>query len=610
MDLNENVDIATNANKTAYLEEKYNFKHPIEYSNDVKIMDQEIINTLELVKSIDDNETPIYNTIFQANDAISTMSLNKSAHYYTTDIGYLRDTQKLIKHISSANCDVNSNNSVQALDAYEEIKRETGFYEKYLYLNFDSVKFLNENASFLQFMSVYNVMSPLISLCIPILVLILPFIIIKIKGVEVNLNEYMTIINQLISNHAITKIFTDFNSVDIGEKLYILLSAFFYCFSIYQNINTCVKFYQNMMRMHEYVKKFHAYVKTTISRMTYYLSITKHLKKYKLFCLDLENNLNVLINFYDKMNNISSFELFLSSSKIIKLATTEMGELMEIFYKLFDNKMIDDALLYSFGFNGYWYNLLQIKQHVNSKKMSFAKYISKKELKELDKTQKNPVNKIAIENMYYPKFIGEQTCVKNSCELDKHLILTGPNASGKTTFIKSVFINVLLSQQFGIGCYSKLQFTPYEYFHCYLNIPDTSGRDSLFQAEARRCKNIINTIDECDDKDRHFCIFDELYSGTNPDEAIVSAEAFMNYMTSLNNTLCLLTTHYVKLCKKMNKNENIINCCMNTKIDELSGNYIYTYKLKTGISKIKGGLQVLKDMNYPTSIINDIFQLG
>jgi hypothetical protein len=61
-----------------------------------------------------------------------------------------------------------------------------------------------------------------------------------------------------------------------------------------------------------------------------------------------------------------------------------------------------------------------------------------------------------------------------------------------------------------------------------LNIPDTSGRDSLFQAEARRCKEIIDIIDEPLLTDaRHFCIFDELFSGTIAAEATSASYGFL-----------------------------------------------------------------------------------
>ena len=76
----------------------------------------------------------------------------------------------------------------------------------------------------------------------------------------------------------------------------------------------------------------------------------------------------------------------------------------------------------------------------------------------------------------------------------KNIMITGPNASGKTTILKSFLINHILSQQIGCGCYDSAEIKCYDYIYSYLNIPDTSGRDSLFQAEARRCKEIIDNI--------------------------------------------------------------------------------------------------------------------
>ena len=72
---------------------------------------------------------------------------------------------------------------------------------------------------------------------------------------------------------------------------------------------------------------------------------------------------------------------------------------------------------------------------------------------------------------------------------------------------KMLLINVILSQQYGYGYFDNGVLNPYDHIHCYLNIPDTSGRDSLFQAEARRCKNIIDTI-ETHANEKHFCIFE------------------------------------------------------------------------------------------------------
>ena len=145
---------------------------------------------------------------------------------------------------------------------------------------------------------------------------------------------------------------------------------------------------------------------------------------------------------------------------------------------------------------------------------------------------------------------------------------------------------------------------PYDYIHSYLNIPDTSGRDSLFQAESRRCKEIIDTIDHNKDK-RHFTIFDELFSGTNPAEATKSAYAFLKYISEYENVDFILTTHYTTICKKLGKSKKVQNYKMDVSFDD-QGKITYTYKMKKGISKVQGALLILEDMNYPNEILDSI----
>ena len=100
--------------------------------------------------------------------------------------------------------------------------------------------------------------------------------------------------------------------------------------------------------------------------------------------------------------------------------------------------------------------------------------------------------------------------------------------------IKSCILNLFLCQSLGYGCFDKCQTQIYDYFHSYLNIPDTSDRDSLFQSEARRCKDIYEFISENQDKN-HFCIFDEIYSGTNPNDAILCANIYLKGMNKFKN---------------------------------------------------------------------------
>lgn len=573
------------------------FKIPIYHNEKVEKLSSTIIKDLELIQSIDNEESPIYEHVFKPSNKASLQVIKQIAEYYTTDIDYLQQTQQLTKQLHSEELNKIINTYgfsdfeiTNILNLWEEIKGEAGFCNKYLYVDWSFAKNLNNNSHFLQLMSLYNIASPIISLCLPILVLIIPFIIIKIQGTVITIKQYIHILKTLVSNHAIFKIFTEFNNVDTGQKMYLLLSSAFYLFSIYQNILICVRFYSNMQKIHTYLFKFKKYLEYTLDIMDYYAFKIKKLTKYAIFHKELNKNRQVLVEFKNQLTKITPFSF--SFSKI-----TEIGHIMYYFYQLYDNEYYNNAILYSFGFNGY-FNMISRIGSLNTidNKLSKTTFYTK-----------NKKRKPVIKKMYYPKFINDDinTVIKNDCDLNKNknMIITGPNASGKTTTLKSTLINIIMSQQIGYGCFESLKLTPYNKIHCYLNIPDTSGRDSLFQAEARRCKDIINSIDEGINKNAtHFCIFDELYSGTNPEEAIVSANAFMDYIVKNENVTCILTTHYVKLCKKLAKNKRIQNFNMKTtkKID----NFEYTYQLVPGISKIKGGLKVLYDMKYPKEILD------
>ena len=598
------------------------FKLPICFNSKVKILKESIINDLELKSIIDasdlkeildlkeTSDKPIYNYIFNPTNVLGTKILETLPSYYTTDTIFLKDSQQLLDNISYKDIDaisLSSNNITnfdieETVGAWNEMKSETGFCEKYLYIDWDFAKFLNNNPVFLQLMSIYNVASPLLSLSLPILVLIVPFFVVKFKGIELNIKEYTDVLRELIQNHAIAKIFTSFHEVDFGEKIYLLVSAAYYLFSIYQNILTCIRFYSNMKKIHDYLDKFKKYISFTTNLMNYHLNKSSKLTTYSKFNDTVLKYKNILFKINEEIDQVSVFSF--SFSKI-----TEIGHIMHIFYQLFDNKEYNEAFQFSFGFNGY-YNLLHgLSINISNSKLNKTTFIEGKKRKkekngkkENEKKEKKELRETPVfKKMFYPKFILDANMVTNDCILDKNMIITGPNASGKTTTLKSALINILLSQQIGFGCFESLDLNPYDKFHCYLNIPDTSGRDSLFQAEARQCKEIIDCIN-LEEKETNFCIFDELYSGTNPEEAVSSAKGFLQYIVKMDNVTCLLTTHYTKLCKKLSKNTRIQN--FNMKTVKKNNNFEYTYKLVEGISKVKGGYKVLQDMNYPKEILS------
>ena len=352
-------------NLGSYLKENYNFKRPIEYNDQTRLLDENIMNTLEMVNSIDKTEIPIYENIFLTNDYPSKLTMNHIAKHYTTDIHYLKQTQQLVKNIDKNKIIYDSNIDL-ALKKYEEIKRENAFYEKYFYLDFDFIKELNKNPHIMTCTSIYNMMSPIVSLCTPILILILPFIIIKLQQNDFNFDTYTTILKTLVAKTSIGSLFMNYSNSTDTKKIYLIVSTILYCFSIYQNILNCIRFYSNFKKIHDYLLTFKTYMKNTIENMKYFYSLTKSLPTYNTFTNELQNKQKQLTLIYTNFENITPFNI--NYNKL-----TEIGNIMSTFYKLFVEHHIDEVLLYSFGFNGYLYNMININEHVINNKLHKAK---------------------------------------------------------------------------------------------------------------------------------------------------------------------------------------------------------------------------------------------
>ena len=559
------------------------FKMPIFYNDSKVELNKNIINDLELIKTIDLSCNPIYTYCFDNDNDISKKLNEQICKYYTTDIQFLKDNQKLLKEYKSLGVKYTdySKNYKNIVDIWNELKIDIGFKERYYYIEWEALDFLNRSEWFLQSMSIYNLLSPLLTLIIPIIILIIPFFIIKMRGLQITINEYIEVLKMVANQNAIGKLFVvNFSEIAAQEKFYIFVSAALYLFSIYQNFMVCVRFNQNMKTIHSHFNEIRIYIDHSIKSMENYLECAKDLQSHAKFNSSVRENLDILKTMNKKIQHITDYNMF-NFSKI-----KEIGYVFKCFYELHNDQIYDDVIMYSLGFNGYIDCLNGLQKNIEDNKINYAIFV--------DETKKT-----VLENSYYAS-LKNTNPVKNTIKFKKNMIVTGPNASGKTTILKSALINILFTQQFGCGFYDSAKIKPFHHIHCYLNIPDTSGRDSLFQAEARRCKNILDAIN-CSPKETHLCAFDELYSGTNPEEAEESAASFMKYITKYKNVSCILTTHFTKVCVKLQKNKNVINYKMLT--EKNNDNLHYKYILKKGISNIKGGLIVLKQMNYPKEII-------
>ena len=660
----------TDTNAAAKAESGTMFKHPISYTDPTKLhqLSESIIEDLEMIKPKSTNSNKpdtnddanreevttvkgLYHYVFSPASVYGTEHLPIWSKYYTTDIEYLKQTQTLFEMFDEKLLDRNIAQNTECktcVDAFSTMKdtwkdfRGTGkindFKEKFSYVETPFLAKLNTSSSFLQFLSLYNISSPVIALLTPIIVLIIPFFVLMMRGLTVSVTEYVDILKTIISQHSVGKFLTQFDTVSIEQKMYILMSVIFYFIQIYQNIMACIRFYDNIKLVHKHIHTIHGYLTATGVNMSYLIQMihTHHLSTYEPFREELANRYALLSEVTKALADISPFSV--SVSKFFQI-----GYVMKNYYSLFSQTDLNELLDYSFGFNAYMEHLTACRSFVMNgmiKKCSFivSKNVDvptdvtqplppipetsegegedaketedksgdgdgdkkKKEVTLPPPIQKNGITKL-VSQVYAPLKVNESTkVVANDVILDKQLIITGPNAAGKTTVIKTTLFNIILSQQIGFGFYERAEVNPYDYLHCYLNIPDTSGRDSLFQAESRRCMEILRCIME-NPKKRHFCIFDELYSGTNPYEAVAAAYGYIDYISKNPNVDLILTTHYIELCELLQKHNGsgVSNLHMSVSPDTGA----YQYKIADGISTIRGGLKVLRDLEYPTEIV-------
>lgn len=553
-----------------------NFKYPIQYLKETKKINESVKDDLEMVKPNDDTVKPIYEQYINPETELGKITLEEMSNYYTTNTEYLKNTQNVIQTVDK----IESDNDVvnKTYENWNKIKKEEYFIEKYQYIGWEKLKWLNTSTLFLQLLSIYNIFSPVINLLSPLIVFLVPFLMLKTLRVKINWQMYKKILIMQLKNHAIGKLFTSFGSVKMSQKIYILFCAGMYVYNLYQNVISCIRYYRNSFFILENITNLKKYLRHTIKKMESFMKTTEKLEKYKDFNDDLLEQKKKLEYFLLEIESLP--EKTLSVKNVLLL-----GKTMKTFYRIYDCIDLNDTMNYSFKFNGYLDCLKGIRKNVDSKKIKAVKF------------KKKNIN-CKFKNMYHPSI---KNPVKNNVDLSDNKIITGPNASGKTTILKTVLINIILSQQYGYGYFDSCTLNPYHHIHCYLNIPDTSGRDSLFQAEARRCKEILDLIEE-NPEERHICIFDELYSGTNPYEAVSSAYGFLKYIKKNKNVNFLLTTHFIRLCKLLNDDKNVENCRMKSTIDNYKPKYFYV--LEKEISQIKGGIAVLKEIEYPEEILD------
>ncbi len=496
----------------------------------------------------------------------------KWSSLYTTDTAFLRQTQKCIRKykVADYNCDA-------FRDKYQPFIEETNFIDKYQYMGFKFLKHFNESAVFLHSLSLYNLASPVLSLLSPLMMLVVPFMILKLQNIPITIEGYIQHLRKMLVHTSVYQLCFNIQSLSLQNRVSALFSLFIYGLQVYQNTLSCLSFYRNINRIYQFLMDYQNHIRQSIrlademiGRVSYplYAPFEQEISRQKEGfhrILELLQSIVPCVSIYPKIGQI--------------------GILMSVYYDLFMKDENHQAMDYSFFLHDFNRDMRSLRQAVRDKRIQKCTFGGK--------TQMN--------GLYYLPH--QENKVRNDVDLHKNLMISGPNASGKTTLLKATCLSTILSQQFGYGCYKSATIQCYDHFHSYLNIPDTSGRDSLFQAEARRCKDILEDI--MSSTDRHLCIFDEIYSGTNPNDAVTCAKLYLRGLNKYKDRVdYLITTHYIELCESFCDHTDV--SVQKMSVQELADTLEYDYRMVPGISYIHGGLYILKQLAYPLSLYESV----
>ena len=212
---------------------------------------------------------------------------------------------------------------------------------------------------------------------------------------------------------------------------------------------------------------------------------------------------------------------------------------------------------------------------------------------------------IELENFWNP-FLDPEVAIANSITFGingnpRTLIITGPNAGGKSTIMmKGVPLCLLLAQSFGIAPATKARFTPFAKIMTYLNITDDiAAGNSHFKAGVLRAQKIVEMAKGLKAGEFAFVAVDEVFNGTTYKEGQAAAYSLIEYLGKHPQILCATATHFPLISRLEAETSGAL--FKNYKVSVLyddKGHIVYPFKLEEGISHQNVALDILKEEGF------------
>jgi hypothetical protein len=213
---------------------------------------------------------------------------------------------------------------------------------------------------------------------------------------------------------------------------------------------------------------------------------------------------------------------------------------------------------------------------------------------------------IVLEDFWNP-FVGAQA-VTNTLKLGvdnkpQNVIITGPNAGGKSTLMRSLIFSLLMGQSLGLAPAKKLTFTPFSSIQAYLNITDNAAKgQSLFQVSTQRARQLLERAKKFTDAELFsLTLFDEIYNGTKPDIAESLAFSTLKSFSTIPYNVCICTTHFPCVHQLQKETANSFDYYKLAPQDDP----VNHHKMLPGIYTESNGFQLAEEAGLPDDLIEE-----
>ena len=201
---------------------------------------------------------------------------------------------------------------------------------------------------------------------------------------------------------------------------------------------------------------------------------------------------------------------------------------------------------------------------------------------------------IYLENVYHPLLADP---VANSVIAHRSILLTGSNASGKSTFLKTVAINTVLAQTI-FTCPAAKYEAPFFQIYSSMALRDNlQGNESYYIVEIKSLKRILNHVNE---DVPMLCFVDEVLRGTNTVERIAASAQILKSLAK-EGVICFAATHDIELTHLLE------NCYDNYHFQEtiMDEDILFDYCLQKGRAVSRNAIKLLRLIGYEDRITDE-----